>query len=403
MGSENVIDFKWLKRIFYIALACWVVSLGMMIAYINSHGIDNVKLFSDFGETLSYIYSDNPYKIQKAFYPPIAFLLMFPFGLICKTNLKQFNAGEITLIQLCRKPLFIFSYVLYFVINMAFLLFVIAKACKLKGSKLFYLLGIMFCLGPILYLFNRANVIITIAIFVFIFFWWYNSPKKWQRELSLVFLSLAISMKIYPVVLATIFIKDRRWADLFKTAAYSVLLVFVPFFIVNGGLHNITTSFNNFTKYTYSSSLSNRNLSVHNLVVCFFNLCGKIFNADFSKAIAITSLTLRLIFLISVLICAIRLKDCKKEMQFTLILVLCYILSNSLSYGYVLTLMLYPFMLFILNFKTYTQKEQIAYSIFYIFTFLPFLYSIKKLLPIAFVLPIMFVYAFVDLCKHSAK
>ena len=89
-------------KYFFIAsvsgLAVWVivgVVLGCVAPNVDEHILyvfsGNIP-FSDFAETLSYAICPNPYTGEygiSTFYPPISFLIFYPFALICLEPLNN--------------------------------------------------------------------------------------------------------------------------------------------------------------------------------------------------------------------------------------------------------------------------------------------------------------------------
>lgn len=209
--KKNFTLEKFLKWFFVASMAGFAVYLivAIVLACLDAnfeqpitHILTGSTLFSDFAETLSFAACPNPYDGSSGFhsiYPPLSFLIFYPFALICNAPLQQYIAGEITLAQLSANPLFIFSFLLFYVICLAIIMIVAAKFTKLKGINLFYLFGIIFVFGPLLFEFCRANNTLLVVIFGLLFFFLHSSEKRWQRELSYVCLAAAATMKIYPI------------------------------------------------------------------------------------------------------------------------------------------------------------------------------------------------------------
>jgi hypothetical protein len=87
--------------------------------------------------------------------------------------------------------------------------------------------------APYLYLYGRGNYLVIVVMCISWFFAWYNSEKRWQREISLVLLAVAAGIKLYPALLAAILLKERRFLDFFKTVVYTILAFFIPFLVLS--------------------------------------------------------------------------------------------------------------------------------------------------------------------------
>lgn len=107
-----------------------------------------------------------------------------------------------------------------------------------------------------LFMFERGNNIIIALILSLIFVTFYKSDKVLVRELSLIALSAAIAIKIYPIVFCALLVREKRIKELLRTALYSILLFVVPFFIFYDGLGSIKLLLANLSNYGNITNLS---------------------------------------------------------------------------------------------------------------------------------------------------
>jgi hypothetical protein len=61
-----------------------------------------------------------------------------------------------------------------------------------------------------------------------------DSDNKIKRELAMVLIAIAAGLKIYPAVFGLLYIKEKRWKDVFRLIAYGVMIFFVPFLFTGG-------------------------------------------------------------------------------------------------------------------------------------------------------------------------
>ena len=109
LPRERSFDLETFLRIFFIAsmvgLGLWII-VGIVLGCVQK-AVDYVFSgfipFSDFAETLSYAICPNPYTGEygiRTIYPPLSFLIFYPFTWICRGALDRYVAKEITLEQL---------------------------------------------------------------------------------------------------------------------------------------------------------------------------------------------------------------------------------------------------------------------------------------------------------------
>jgi len=109
----------------------------------------------------------------------------------------------------------------YFLFLVPPILFVIwATMLRLRGlSRLKQLLFLMFIVlfsYPFLFTFDRGNLEFYLMISLGVFFLFYESQDSGLRNLACCGLACAIALKIYPVLLLLLLIKDRRVIDCLK-------------------------------------------------------------------------------------------------------------------------------------------------------------------------------------------
>ncbi|MBQ8451314.1 MAG: DUF2029 domain-containing protein [Clostridia bacterium] len=337
--------------------------------------------FSDFAETLSYCMMQNPYNGvdgARSIYPPIAFLPFYLFALICKPELAQYleNIKNLSpsesyypyMVELSQTTNFRIAFILFYLIVTALILLVVAKMSKFKGTKLVYLLISVFCFSPFVYAFCRGNNIILVGLLVLLFFWLYNSEKRWQRELANVCLAAAAAIKIYPLLIALFFIKDRRWMDLLKTICYALALIFLPFLLIKGGFGNIREIWNNFTTF---NSGSGRNESWGNIGFDLF--ASKIGLSLFgSKTLySLLSKFLRYGAIIVTLVAIVLSKNTKHKFQPALMVILTYELWMGVSYYYTMCALIYPVIMYIICFNDLSKFDKWFYGICFAFIAIP--------------------------------
>ena len=104
------------------------------------------------------------------------------------------------------------------------------------GSRLrrFAFAFLAFFSVPVLYLVERGNIIFLTLIALTIYAFTYNSDSKYKRELGLICLAFAFSVKLYPVVFGWFLIADKRFKDAARCALYGLAMLIIPSFFFGG-------------------------------------------------------------------------------------------------------------------------------------------------------------------------
>ena len=371
-----------LKIFFIMAVAGFGIYVLLFIIYSCVapnllNGLTSTTLFSDFAETLSFAMCPNPYNGDYGFhsiYPPLSFLIFYPFTWFCQGALNEYTAGNITLAELSADPGFIISFILYYLINLAIIMFVLAKFTKLKGKNLFYLLSIIFCFGPLLFEFVRANNTLTVCTLTLLFFYFNSRDEVWAREVSYLCLAGAICMKIYPIfIIFFILWKGERWEKLWgvlKVLAYTLVLVFVPFLFIEGGFSNIPIL-----------------------------LSG----ADMGLLHTLLSTLLRYGLVIFALVLPLISFKSKKYKEFVALAIGTYLLFPGVCNGYCLTLMIVPFITMLLDWNNMKFGEKIFYMVCYGLIICPVFYTYSFFLTSAIAVAAIVIKSIVDIIRDDVR
>jgi len=96
---------------------------------------------------------------------------------------------------------------------------------------------------------ERGNMILFCFIALMIYAFTYNSEKKLYRELGLLCLAFAFSLKLYPVVFGWFLLIDKRYKEALRCAAYGIIMLVLPS-VFFGGLDCFVQIFNNITSFS---------------------------------------------------------------------------------------------------------------------------------------------------------
>ena len=87
---------------------------------------------------------------------------------------------------------------------------------------------------PVLYMIERGNMIVFCLIALLVYAFTYNSENKVYRELGLIALAFAFSIKLYPVVFGWFLLADKRFKDALRCLIYGLLMLIIPCFFFGG-------------------------------------------------------------------------------------------------------------------------------------------------------------------------
>ena len=384
--SKEHLNRKTALSVFFwfgvVGFAFSIISAIVMASLrIESFGtiLTGENLFSDFLETLSYVFAENPYTGVTAgvrtIYLPFAFLVLAPYAWMCQPVIQRYFAGEVTLEYVHHEPKFVLAYFVFFFIHLALIILILAKISKFHGKELILFLVSSGLHGAILFTFGRANVLLLAFLFVLIFFWLKDSAHWWSKELAYIALAGAVAIKVYPAMFALIFIRERRFLDLIKTALYSAGLVFVPFLFIQGGFSNIPVFVNNLIMFSREGrGLGFTNISIDAFWTKIFWLIEYVSHADLT--------TLRLVI---TWVCVVAVvgacvafsffkKDGKNETTYLLILIGAYVLFQTISYIYVYIFFLVAHVVFFQQFDDLAYRQKMSYMICLVVIAFPYLY-----------------------------
>lgn len=137
-------------------------------------------------------------------------------------------------------------YMIYTLIIVVIMLALIWKFLKGDRKKKLQFSVVTLMSMPVLYSFDRGNIVWFCMAFLMVYIFTYDSKNKILREIGLISLAIATSIKIYPVVFGLMLLFDKRWAEAKRCIIYGVLVFFVPF-LCFGGFSEFTVLLSNLT------------------------------------------------------------------------------------------------------------------------------------------------------------
>ncbi|MCQ2398929.1 MAG: glycosyltransferase 87 family protein [Clostridia bacterium] len=312
--------------------------------------------YGDFFNVLEFIKNRSPYTYFEdnglqgtANYPPLAYLLMYPFYLLASVG------GEISV----HDPWGLTSMVLYILIATVPVAVLFCR--KLGFTRSVCVLTALGVFTSYLAYFEieRLNVILYATLFLTVYCSWYDSDSKVKRQFAYMGLAAAGAIKLYPLFLGVLLIRDKRFKDCFIVAFYFAVFFFLPFFFFKGGIGNLKLFIGEILKFNgeHSVDFNMNDVSFKKMIASYASLISgksvvEIFNSSVLTYIKYGFFALSCIALFTV----------KDKFKFALLATCAYLNFTDLNYTYCLLLMLPPFMYLInserLSDETFAEEDK---------------------------------------------
>lgn len=255
-GLYFLITLPLLKKRSFPVVFCYVILSVFLLSNINlnlSHtfvGYHNWWNFGDFAVD-EYGVLVNPYDNN---YPPIGtlfFKVLHNAGYLSEYSSHAFN-----------------YYVTLYTLITGLLLYEFSKKMMQRGEGVKTAVALsLFATGPVLFAYQRLNLLLLSLCFVMYYMITYNSKNKVVRETGFISLAIAANLKLYPAIYGAFLLKEKRWAEAVRCAGYGLLLFVVPSFFLDGGISNIRYFFHASSQWSGNLLLSGAGMSLASSVI----------------------------------------------------------------------------------------------------------------------------------------
>lgn len=263
----NFLIFLLLAVSVVVFLAQWLTSF-LTSGYIFEIGFFQRTrdiVFSDFFHVNDMVFYNSPYFGDTSSYPPLVLLFAKIFS-----HMADYSDGYENMLE---QPAAVVSVCLFYGIvitaSAALLIYVLKKKKLNKIASIIVVIAFFLC-APMIFEIERGNYIIYAMLFSLAFFVFFDHEKAVVRELSYISLAIAVGIKLYPALFAVVLLKNKKIAEFLRCAAYSVILLILPFFFFDKGLSNLPRFLyyllnfsNELTDYGYNYSIAST------LEICF--------------------------------------------------------------------------------------------------------------------------------------
>ena len=242
------------------SIFCLIGGICQFTSLFLLHGDD---LFMDFFNSIRDVsQGTGVYTERHVIYPPMANLIF----LICMRFVPEEYASTSfedreswanypSAVLVCFLFLFVFTILL---------LLALQKNLPGHGGKKAVLVFFLIVNPPVLYLLERANLLLLSILSLAVYALYYNAGQKWKRELALLALAFSFSIKLYPAVFGWFLIVDKRYKEAIRCILYGIAMFLIPSFFF-GGPVSIFWTFENIFSYSTGTNGWNRLASFLNI------------------------------------------------------------------------------------------------------------------------------------------
>ncbi len=198
---------------------------------------DNDDWFMDFFNSIFDASFENPYTERGNIYPALCFIFYRFFGALMNQDYKK--AADWGVDQYG-----VMIYLALVIVTCLVIYNMIRQKDKHSLAEKIFPALLLFGTVPFWYCYERGNIILQTLMFLLIFIRYYRSENKFLRELALISLAIAASIKIYPVLFGLLLLKERKWKESLRCIIYGCLFFVLPFFLIDG-IESIKAMLNN--------------------------------------------------------------------------------------------------------------------------------------------------------------
>ena len=187
------------------------------------------------------------YTVRHVIYPPMANLIY----LVCSRFLPTaYNNSGWYVRRLWKyyheAILFFLLFTLIFLLMLFYLVY--RKKQGSPNQRFLFALFAVFNV-PVLYMLERGNMILLCLVALLVYGFTYHSESRVYRELGLLALAFAFSLKLYPVMFGWFLIVDKRYREAFRCFLYGMAMLILPSFFF-GGLGSFGQIFQNIFSFS---------------------------------------------------------------------------------------------------------------------------------------------------------
>ncbi len=211
----------------------WGSPLYKWMVQENDPGIRFADYFAHIARTVDpqHLYQRISWDAMGCF-PPLAYCMYYPLyrltaprGIITPTNSLEAEIipGALSVFTIY----LIFNAVLFYLaINST------GKQNRKKDFAIFTLLMLSVVFAGSGYMMGNSTMLVVVLLLAGLRL--RESDRPMRREGGILLIAASVALKLYPAVFGLLFVKERKWKELFRFILYTVLLLFGPFVFFGG-------------------------------------------------------------------------------------------------------------------------------------------------------------------------
>lgn len=246
---------KQMKKILFMCICLIWSALSLIYCMVN--GYESIYNYFIKGSTLSDFYTPMVKEIENTYgspyfsnYPPLINLLFVVLRAITGVTVQQGNVIPNMAVYVCFAIFFIMF------VSGIFLLGIKYLNEYEKSIWNYFVMFFILCSGAFLFLYQRGNILLLVIFLVGIFLENYESENNTRHNWAIICISIAIAIKIYPIIFVALFLIKRKWKDIMKTALFTG-----GFFIIPFGIYGYSTIFEFISNIFYRDTKINNVLN----------------------------------------------------------------------------------------------------------------------------------------------
>lgn len=281
--------------LYFCAMLSVIMSDGANMNYLIWHG-GTAGVFPDLMQTVYESKGFHPYISGSiAIYPPLTYL-------ICSI-LAHAIPGELNF-NSSLTPNGILVLTLFFVITTCVIIIIMNDNLIIEKKYKLIIMMLFILSAPSIYMYERGNTVLLSVAFCCYFVLHYDSGSKTEREIALICLGIAASLKLYPALLGLLLLVDKKYKESVRCIIYGVgIFALTTFF--EGGINELKGMIDGIKYFQTETIADQRNfgygfkVSITNWVFAI----GEYLNIDTSISSTLNSVLI--IFICLMILCAI--------------------------------------------------------------------------------------------------
>lgn len=362
-NNALIIFFITLAGLISSSVFHYIISFNNNVYPHNTFLFDPAHKYSDFTVVFMESSGLNPYLGNNSAQYPLLNLVGYIISLVADKNNYQV------------------VYFVYVILCVCFFIYNVSLLCKSSNRLLISsVIGLILLTSyPFLFAVDRGNFELLVFVVVASSLTLYKLGSFYK---SALFLACAASMKLFPLFFLIIFIKDKKYKELFFSIGCFVVINICTIFLFKGGIYknlhylftggNITNN-SYFNAFTSGYPLFQKSVSLYNFLKIMLAKLNMLYLYESVDVYFLYKIFVAIIILILSVFIIYLVKDLYSAVLITTIVI---ILLPYISADYKMLYIFLPILIFIFN---YNGKFQIAYSILFGLALVPKSYYLLAL------------------------